>query len=263
MCNQEDIEFTSASEWLGDITEDFSPKGPALAPLRLSTGLAAFDERFGGIPAPGITTLIGKPGVGRTSFCLNFALWRARRGERVLIIPDFRRYSDIGSRLLSVATGLPSRVTVYGAMNSEEWGRLVAGIKELSTLPIWVCEWCQETDGNVLGWLKAARDRQHISVVIADPISSGYFWDVTNDPNVASAVRSMGLCVLLPDDEWRWLLMKSDSVDTDIRLRRTENVTGSMDERRQLTGIVSHNCGGPVGHFRFEFDLASGQFVRR
>jgi replicative DNA helicase len=102
--------FRHISESLANWFQSFEAglADPALVEKRyLPTGIAAYDEKFGGLRL-GLNILAARPGMGKSAYALNEALAIAKTGKKVLIVSIEMPEEEIDTRLLSMLSGINS-----------------------------------------------------------------------------------------------------------------------------------------------------------
>lgn len=102
----------------------------------IRTGFPGLDGSLLGL-RPGQMVVIGaRPGVGKTSLCLNMATNMARNGVRVAMFSLEMSRSEIAQRMLSTRSGLSLSRVRSGRIMPGDWPTVIDSIEDLSTLPI-------------------------------------------------------------------------------------------------------------------------------
>ncbi len=92
----------------------------------LSTGFGFLDYLTLGIPKDGVTTLCGRPKMGKTSLNLQILSHHADTGGRPLLISMEMKSTALLIRIASQKTGIPERDIKLGNLSNEDWARLKA-----------------------------------------------------------------------------------------------------------------------------------------
>ena len=101
------------------------------------TGLRPLDDMIGGIDREVLTLIAGRPGMGKSSMCLAFAVAALQRGDRVAWFALEERRSDIIRRMIAFTTGVPSNRIKARAWRTDEDLRAVSGALNLMrTFPL-------------------------------------------------------------------------------------------------------------------------------
>jgi len=101
----------------------------------LSTGFKEFDSHVRGLP--GITTLVGATGLGKSYFTMGIYANIARQGNPVILVDKEIGFVDVRTRLLSHLSGLTEAAITSGKFINDEERRYRRGVEELAQLPIY------------------------------------------------------------------------------------------------------------------------------
>jgi replicative DNA helicase len=119
-----------------EIEEASKHEGPVTG---LDTGFADLNRMTGGLHRQNLVVVAARPGLGKTSFCLNIAAHAAlRRGKRVGIFSLEMSKAEIMKRMISAAAEVDSHRIQSGYLNREDWARVSRATAELSEAPIHV-----------------------------------------------------------------------------------------------------------------------------
>jgi replicative DNA helicase len=106
------------------------------------TGFTLLDYVLGGLQPSDLITLAARPAVGKTSFCLNIAHQvmgnSLKDGKRVLMFSLEMGQEQLMRRLYSMETGIDQTRLRTGAVDDEEWERVMAAHKSLSAGQMWI-----------------------------------------------------------------------------------------------------------------------------
>ena len=137
--------------------EDFKPT---------STGIKSLDTVITGLNRSDLILLAARPGMGKTSFALNIARSVAVQGKkRVAFFSLEMTKEQLSSRLLSVEALVGGVKLRTGALNEEEWQRIVSASDVLAKTEIYL----DETSGITVPEMKAKLRRlRGVDLVIID-----------------------------------------------------------------------------------------------
>lgn len=93
----------------------------------LKTGLEQLDEALGGLH-PGLTVVAARPGMGKTTFGLNLAMYIK---EHVGFFSSEQPYDQIGMRMIARDAGISLHDMRTGRLNEEKWMKVASVIEEL------------------------------------------------------------------------------------------------------------------------------------
>jgi replicative DNA helicase len=111
-----------------------------------TTGLSDLDKRLGGLVAPDLIILAGRPGMGKTALATGIA-WRVaeahqrtagREGARVLFFSLEMSADQIGHRIASSEAGMNSEAVRKGEISHEEFQQFILSGKRLAGLPLYI-----------------------------------------------------------------------------------------------------------------------------
>jgi len=108
-------------------------------PLGIPTGFRDLDRLLGGLQRSDLVIVAARPGVGKTSLLLSFALNAAKRyRQRVAIFSLEMSAEQVVHRLVTQETGIEGQRLRLGELREDEWPRFVHAVSTLSELPIWI-----------------------------------------------------------------------------------------------------------------------------
>jgi replicative DNA helicase len=108
-------------------------------PLGIPTGFRDLDRLLGGLQRSDLVIVAARPGVGKTSLLLSFALNAAKRyRQRVAIFSMEMSAEQVVHRLVTQETGIEGQRLRLGELREDEWPRFVHAVSTLSELPIWI-----------------------------------------------------------------------------------------------------------------------------
>ena len=90
----------------------------------LSTGLADLDDLMGGLQAPDLIILAGRPGMGKTALATKIACSVAHTEKPVLLFSLEMSGEQLGIRILAERAGVPSNDILRGKFTPEDFDRM-------------------------------------------------------------------------------------------------------------------------------------------
>lgn len=102
----------------------------------MPTGFPAFDLDAGGVTKGEVTVLAGGAKMGKTTLMLSVALDAANRGLRVAIFSLEMTQSEVTRKLLTMLTGIPSKVFKTGDFTRLQSADMITQLGVLATLNI-------------------------------------------------------------------------------------------------------------------------------
>lgn len=101
----------------------------------LSTGFPAIDKAIRALP--GITTLVGATGLGKSYFTMNVYIHLARQGIPIILVDKEIGFVDMRTRLISFLSGLTEPAITSGKFINDEEQRYHNAVEELQKLPVY------------------------------------------------------------------------------------------------------------------------------
>src|SRR5579859_218603 len=124
--------------------------------IGVPTDFRHLDTALGGLQRSDLIILASRPGVGKTSFCLNIASHAAYQHQlHVAIFSLEMSKEQLGLRLLSMNSGIDQQRLRLGWVHDEEWDCLIGAMGTLSEGSIWI----DETPGLPLAALRSRARR--------------------------------------------------------------------------------------------------------
>lgn len=136
----------------------------------LATGLADLDRMMGGLQSSDLVILAGRPGMGKTALATNIAYnvakaWRGEQrpdgaiktvdGGKVGFFSLEMSSEQLATRILAEQAGVPSSDIRRGAIQEDQFDRVVEAAQEMQRIPLYI----DQTGGISIGQL-AARARR-------------------------------------------------------------------------------------------------------
>ncbi len=102
----------------------------------IPTGLPSLNENTGGWRNGNFIILAARPGVGKTSFALHFAIVAAKAGYYVNFFSLEMNKEDLARILLASESGVYRSYIRDGYLKSDDWGKINTAVSQLENLPI-------------------------------------------------------------------------------------------------------------------------------
>lgn len=106
--------------------------------LGVPTGFRDLNKLLGGFQKSDLLILAARPGVGKTSLMLTFALKAAEQQRIVAVFSLEMSAEQIVQRLVAQVSGIDAQRLRLGQLNEDEWPKFVEAIGHLSELPIYI-----------------------------------------------------------------------------------------------------------------------------
>ncbi len=107
-------------------------------PMGVPSGFSDLDKILGGFQRSDLVILAARPGVGKTSLMLAFALRAAERRRTVGIFSLEMSAEQIVQRMVSAYSRIDAHRLRLGEIEEDEWERFYDAIARLSELPIYI-----------------------------------------------------------------------------------------------------------------------------
>lgn len=126
---------TVLKETVKEIEKDCAASGENKTP-GIPTGFPSLDENTGGWRGGDMIVLAARPGIGKTSFALLFALVAAKAGYWVNIFSLEMKKTDLAKIMLAKESGVYRSNIRDGYLKQEDWVRINQAIAQIENLPI-------------------------------------------------------------------------------------------------------------------------------
>ncbi len=107
-------------------------------PMGVPTGFRDLDRILGGFQRSDLLILAARPGVGKTSLMLTFALKAAEKGRTVAIFSLEMSAEQLAQRMVAAISQIDAQRLRLGQLQDDEWPRFADAIGHLSDLPIYI-----------------------------------------------------------------------------------------------------------------------------
>jgi replicative DNA helicase len=105
----------------------------------LDTGFSDLNRMTGGFHKQNLVVVAARPGLGKTSFCLNIACHAAIRGEKSVGIFSLEMSkSEIMKRMISSIAEVDANRIQSGYLAKDDWARISRTTESLSAAPIYI-----------------------------------------------------------------------------------------------------------------------------
>jgi replicative DNA helicase len=122
----------------------------------IDTGFADLNRMTGGLHDQNLVVVAARPGLGKTSFCLNVACHAAiRNGKRVGIFSLEMSKPEIMKRMISSESEVDAHRIQSGYLSREDWTRIGRATAAISEAPIYIDDSANMT--MLQAWTKAQR----------------------------------------------------------------------------------------------------------
>ncbi|HHE71343.1 MAG TPA: replicative DNA helicase, partial [Chloroflexi bacterium] len=106
--------------------------------LGVPSGFSSLDHLLGGFQKSDFLILAARPGVGKTSLMLSFALHAAQEGKVVALFSLEMSAEQLVQRLVSQISGINAQRLRLGQLEEDEWPAFSEAIGLLSELPMYI-----------------------------------------------------------------------------------------------------------------------------
>jgi replicative DNA helicase len=107
-------------------------------PMGVPTGFHDMDRLLGGFQRSDLLILAARPGVGKTSLMLTFALKAAQKGRCVCVFSLEMSAEQLVQRMVAQISRIDAQRLRLGQLHDDEWPRFADAIGHLSELPIYI-----------------------------------------------------------------------------------------------------------------------------
>ena len=139
------------------------------APLGVATGLAALDERLGGIRSPDLVVLAARPSMGKTALAVNIATNAAKAGKRAAVFSLEMAAEQVMLRIMAAEIGVPINALARGRIGPPQFQALADAQRMHSALPMRIDDTSAITPGHVRTEARrAARRMGGLDLIVID-----------------------------------------------------------------------------------------------
>ena len=134
----------------------------------LPLGIRALEEGFGGLQAPDLIVLGGRPGMGKTGMALGIALAAAGAGHHVFYASLEMSSEQLGKRALSIRTGVEHHLMQMGTIKQHQFDEIYKISKGLEDLPLIIDETGGQTPDHIERSARRLKRRNRLDLLIVD-----------------------------------------------------------------------------------------------
>ena len=145
---------TAAREATAGIERAYQANG---ALLGLPYGIESIENRLGGLQAPDMIVLGGRPGMGKTGLALGIGLAAAGAGHQVLYASLEMSAEQLGKRALSIFTGISHHLMQTGKVEQSDFNQISKASKRLDDMPLLI----DDTGGQTPDYIERSARRLH------------------------------------------------------------------------------------------------------
>ncbi len=106
--------------------------------------------------------------MGKTDIACNIAFNAAHQGKRVFFASAEMAGYQIGQRLLARMTGISAQTQRHGALDDNDWSRLIGADKKLAELPIIIDDLADATVSRIRAHARRLKRRHGLDLIIID-----------------------------------------------------------------------------------------------
>lgn len=139
-------------------------------PIGLATGLKDLDYMLKGLGQQSLTLLGGRPGMGKSSASLTFALNMAKAGIRVAYFTLEMSTEEMTSRIISMQTGINTQKLKTGNMSAVEIGAFTKASSDLQGLPLFIDDTTTWTPQQLKAKCASMLRRNGIQIIFIDHV---------------------------------------------------------------------------------------------
>jgi replicative DNA helicase len=156
---------------IGDTLRDIEADVVAARDQRtpgITTGFPSLDTATGGWRSGNMIVLAARPGVGKTSFALHFALSAAKAGKWVNFFSLEMNKEDLMRILISAESGIYRSNIRDGFLKDEDWQTINQAVTKLERLPIVFKDAAGMTINQIQSAIRKNRKNGRCDIVIID-----------------------------------------------------------------------------------------------
>lgn len=134
----------------------------------IPTGLTALDAHLGGLHNSDLTVIGARPAMGKTALLFGMARHAAIKGYPVGIISGEQPAVQLGSRMLSLASGVHGSTLRSGKLEDQDWTKITRAIESDIALPIHVFDRAAPSIAEVSRIARRWKHDNNISAIYVD-----------------------------------------------------------------------------------------------
>ena len=125
--------------------------------LGLPVGITAVENRLGGLQAPDMIVVGGRPGMGKTGMALGVALAAAEAGHHILFASLEMSAEQLGKRALSILTGTSHYLLQQGQIEQHDFQAVYKASQRLKDMPLLI----DDAGGQTPDYIERSARRLH------------------------------------------------------------------------------------------------------
>jgi len=255
------------------------------------TGLDEFDKLTAGMQRSDLVIIAGRPGMGKTTFALNVALYAAARAQVPVAFFSLEMSKEqLAIRMLCSEARVDSSLVRVGKLGERDWPRLTTAAGIISEAPIYVDDTPNLTCMELRAKARRLRAERELGLIIVDylQIMKGLGRNENRQQEISEITRSlkglareldvplMALSQLNRAPEGRQDkrpmladLRESGAIEQDadvVCLIYRPELYGIKEDKdgvslKNITMIdIAKQRNGPIGEFRLTFNKESTRF---
>ena len=136
--------------------------------LGLPVGIKAMERRVGGLQAPDMIVLGGRPGMGKTGMALGIALAVAQAGHAVLYASLEMSAGQLGKRALSILTGVSHHLMQMGQVTQSDFDVVYRASQQFKELPLEIDDTGGQTPDYIERTARRLKRQSRLELLIVD-----------------------------------------------------------------------------------------------
>lgn len=134
------------------------------------TGLADLDKTLNGLQNSDLIFLAARPSMGKTALALSIAVNAARKKKTVALFSLEMSKAQIGTRILSLVSGVPVIKIATGKLTENDLDALTAAAESVDDLPFYIDDTSTMTVGAIRAKAKKLQREHGLDLVVIDYI---------------------------------------------------------------------------------------------
>ena len=134
----------------------------------VASGFKRLDGMLAGMQDGDLVVVAGRTSMGKTDLAGNLAFNAAHGGKRVFVACVEMAGYQIAQRLLARMTGISAQSQRHGALDENDWSRLIAAERTLGELPIDIDDLADATVSRIRAHARRLKRRQGLDLIIID-----------------------------------------------------------------------------------------------
>ena len=136
--------------------------------LGVPLGIRTMEESVGGLQAPDMIVLGGRPGMGKTAMALGIALAAARAGHPVLFASPEMSAQQLGQRALAMSTAISHHKMQLGVLEQPEFDAIYAASRSFADVPLQIDDTGGQTPDHIERTARRLKRQNRLDLLIVD-----------------------------------------------------------------------------------------------